>query len=39
MLRLIDALDAFERQRTGDPAARLQRMDISAAECVLRSLR
>lgn len=36
MLWLIDAVDALERQRTGDPAARVQRLDISAAEGVLR---
>jgi hypothetical protein len=36
MLWLIDAIDALERQRTGDPVARVQRLDISAAEGVLR---
>lgn len=36
MLRLIDAVDALERQRTGDPASRVQRLDITAAEDVLR---
>lgn len=36
MLWLIDAVDALERQRTGDPAARVQRLDISAAEGMLR---
>ena len=36
MLRLIDVVDALEQQRTGDPAARVQRLDISAAEGMLR---
>jgi hypothetical protein len=39
MLRLIGALDALERQRTGNPTARVQRLDISSAEHVLASLR
>jgi hypothetical protein len=39
MMRLISALDALERQRTGNQAARIQRLDISAAELVLASLR
>ena len=39
MLRLIGALDALERQRTGNPAARVQRLDISSAEHVIASLR
>lgn len=39
MIRLIGALDALERQRTGNHAARIQRLDISAAELVLASLR
>lgn len=39
MLMLIDALDAVERQRTGNTAARVQRLDISVAERVLASLR
>jgi hypothetical protein len=36
MLWLVDAVDALERRRTGDPAARVQRLDISAAEEMLR---
>jgi len=35
MLWLIDAFDAIERQGTGDPASRVRRLDISAAEGVL----
>ena len=39
MMRLINALDSLERQSTGSQAARIQRLDISAAELVLASLR
>jgi hypothetical protein len=39
MMRLISALDSLERQRTGNQAARVQRLDISAAELVLASFR
>ena len=35
MMVLISALDALERRRTGNQAARIQRLDISAAELVL----
>jgi hypothetical protein len=38
-MRLINALDSLERQSTGNQAARTQRLDISAAELVLASLR
>jgi hypothetical protein len=39
MMRLVNALDALERQSTGNQAARIQRLDISAAELVLASFR
>jgi hypothetical protein len=39
MLRLVDALDEVERHRTGDSAARVQRLDISVAVLVLSSFR
>jgi hypothetical protein len=39
MLRLIDAFDAVERQRSGDTAANTHRLDISVAELVLTSSR
>lgn len=39
MLRLVDAHDALERQRTSNPTARVQRLDISSAELVLASFR
>jgi hypothetical protein len=39
MMGLISALDALERRRTGNQAARIQRLDISAAEPVLAFLR
>jgi hypothetical protein len=39
MMKLISVLDALERGRTGDPASRIQRLDISAAELVLASFR
>jgi hypothetical protein len=39
MMRLISALDTLERRRTGNQAARVQRLDISAAELVLASFR
>jgi hypothetical protein len=39
MMKLISALDAVERRRSGNQAARVQRLDISTAELVLASFR
>jgi hypothetical protein len=38
MMRLIYALDALERQRTGNQTSRVQRLDISTAQLVLKLL-